>query len=254
LWLSIGLSYFSRVNDEEIRGRFRRDFTNEQISQDRKSLNRPQAEAVPAKPTEVVSDAVEPTKIEEPAIDDAGLPPINFTVEQKMRQPRPIKHRRKILPVIIVFLLLAAAGGGLAYHEYGQQKPPVIPQSVKTQAKIPILYPKTLPTGYQVVQSSFNVSAGNIVAYYAEDVAGDHLNFTIQARPANFDFEKFYSQSLSNTTRFTTSLGEGVVGTANGHLLGSLATTKSWVIVTGNNDKVTADKIQTALSNIQTQN
>src|SRR5204863_4632702 len=100
---------------------------------------------------------------------------------------------------------------------------PAVPNKIKTQATVPILYPEKLPAGYKVIQSSFNVSAGGIVAYYAEDNSGHRLNFTVQARPANFDFEAFYSQILTSATKFNTPLGEAAVGTANDHLLGSLA-------------------------------
>jgi hypothetical protein len=230
--------------NENLRGRYRRDFTREPIggSSPTQPAHQPQS-TVPPQP--------------EPAQPAANLPPALSDIKPaQAKRHRKAKKRRggfkKALLLLLVLILLAGlAAGGYLYIKKRQPAAVAVPPKVKQQAGVPILYPAKLPLGYKVVQSSFNTSAGGIVAYYAEDNSGHRLNFTVQARPANFDFETFYSRILTNATKFSTPLGEAAVGTANDHLLGSLATTKSWVIVSGNSKAVGADQIQTALSNIQ---
>jgi hypothetical protein len=223
------------MSDADLRGRFRRDFTKEQIGVRARSASKanPTSPKPPAAPTQP-----------SPSLPEVAIPQI----ESHVRKPKVRKNRRKLwLGLFIVCLL---GGGGAAFYQYSHDRQPV-PTQVKQQAQIPILYPTQLPQGFAVVKSSFNVSSGNIVVYYASDNTGKRINFTVQPRPANFDFEKFYSQVMINATRFKTAAGEAAVGKANGHLLGSLATTKSWVLVTGNSDAVTADQLQTALSGMQ---
>jgi len=202
-----------------------------------------------ALPVEAQSPPLEPEQIAkpEPLFEEPIIP--DFKAEPRTRKSKPRK-RGKTLVTGLAFMCLLAGAGGLAALQYHQSQP-LVPPSVQTAATIPLLYPDKLPAGYQVVKSSFNISAGGIIAYYAQNQTGNKLNFTIQGRPANFDFEKFYSQIMLNSTRFNTPLGEAAVGTANGHLLGSLATPKSWVLVSGNTDKVSAESIQTALSNLE---
>lgn len=248
--------------DQDLRGRFRRDFTLEQIGNPGQSPVRP-APITDLRPRPA-SPAATPTPVNQtpiqaqPAVpqpaavayEAAPITPQLDPVESPHRRSKS-KNKAKRAIVLIVALLLIGGSGGLAFYQYSKGKQPTIPELVRSKTEIPVLYPAKLPVGYKVVQSSFNITSGNVVAYYAEDGFGHRLNFTVQPRPANFDFEKFYTQIISNSTRFSTPVGEGVVGRANGHLLGSLATSRSWAIVTGNNVGVGADKIQTALAGLE---
>jgi hypothetical protein len=224
--------------DDNLRGRYRRDFTREPIGG---------SVPAPAPPS--------PQSLAQPQPTQSGLhlPPSLADIKAVPKKHHRAKKRRGFKKVLLTLLILVLLGGLASGYLYIKRQPAaeVVPPKVKQQASVPILYPSKLPPGYKVVQSSFNTSAGGIVAYYAEDGSGHRLNFTVQARPANFDFEAFYSRILTNATKFNTPLGEAAVGTANDHLLGSLATTKSWVIVSGNSKAVTADQIQTSLSGIE---
>lgn len=257
--------------DEDLRNRFRRDFTRETINRNQtKYTGSTQTQTGALTPTVNDIEAAAPDKsVETLAPSVPSAPPIPETESPtsdtlnslplpNLAHPvaKPVKQRRrgraKIVITSVTLCLLMAAGGGLAVYQYNNQsKLPTIPAAIATKAEMPILYPERLPDGYQIVKSSFNVTTSNVVAFYAEDKSGHRLNFTIQARPANFDFEKFYTQIISNATRFNTSIGEAAVGKANGHLLGSLATTQSWALVTGNNDSVGATNIQTALNSLK---
>jgi hypothetical protein len=230
--------------DENLRGRYRRDFTREPIGGQSAIPPQP-ARQQPAQP-QLAQDQ-----------PDLNLPPALAGIKAAgATKRRPVKKRRSPFKKLILFclamaLLAALAAGGFRYMKATKPNAQTVPEKVKQQISVPILYPGKLPAGYKVIQSSFNATNAGVVAYYAEDNAGHRLNFTVQARPTNFDFEAFYSRILTNATKFSTPLGEAAVGTANDHLLGSLATTKSWVIVSGNSKAVGADKIQTALSGMQ---
>lgn len=143
--------------------------------------------------------------------------------------------------------------GGAAGYEYIYMRPQV-PANITSQAEIPILYPEKLPTGFRLVKSSFNINNGNIIGYYVQNAAGNRIVFTNQAKPSNFDYEKFYTTGLSNTNRFNTALGSGAVGTTNGRIFGSFTTSKSWVIATSNSKSVTTDMIQYCLTYLKQAN
>jgi len=232
------------MSDENLRQRFRRDFTKEPIN-----INQPKASQGQMSEVKAAAPTIQPAESD----DFDTLPELNIVNSP----PRPLpRAKRNFKKPLLIFLCLTLVSGGVTAGIIGlraHQKPKeIVPLTVKSQISIPLLYPDKLPPGFSVVDSSFNVTnAGSVVAYYATDSQGNHLNFTVQARPANFDFNAFYTKILSNTTRFTTPLGEAAIGTGQGHLLGSLATSKSWVIITGNNKNVTADKIQTALSGLR---
>jgi hypothetical protein len=238
------------VNSEDIRSRYRRDFTSEPIRPNSPGSNSapkpPQVEQVHHAPTA----SPEPAITTEPAFEK--IEPIIQPVAQPARANQ-VKHSRKngkkLLAVLIILLCVAAAS--TAAYIYHQNSSEVIPAKIKSQTNLPILYPSKLPPGYKVIKSSFNVTSGNVVAYYASDSKGNHINFTVQPRPKSFDFDKFYTQIMSDTTRFNTPAGEAVIGKANDKLLGSLATTSSWLLVTGSSNKVDASNLQTALSGVK---
>lgn len=216
------------MRDDDLRNRYRRNFSTEPIK------------TVPSRPATPV---VAPQAVQVPPSHNAPASPP--TTAQPTVRPRRAKRR---FLIIFIILILAAAGAGGYLYEKAQS---VVPASVVAQADIPVLYPSKLPPGYKIDKSSFKVSNGNIISYYAANQTSSRLVFTVQARPANFDYDKFYSESMTDTTKITTPIGEGAVGTAGGHLLGSLATTKSWILITSNDNNIGADKIQTALSSLK---
>jgi hypothetical protein len=238
--------------NDNLRGRYRRDFTREPIGGSSPAQPSPaQPRADQSQPS--VHNQTHSTPVE---TEDDLLPSLADIKSAHQQQRKVTKKKgggfKKFTLLVLGLVFLGAIAGGVyLFTKDKKQVAQKVPTSVQAKASVPILYPDKLPSGYKVIQESFNISAGGIVAYYAEDSSGHRLNFTVQPRPANFDFESFYTKILTNATRFSTPLGEAAVGTANDHLLGSLATTKSWVIVSGNSKAVGADKIQAALSAIQ---
>jgi len=208
--------------DGDIRTRYRRDYTKQPLRTSSSVQN-----TIP----EIASDSL---------LDS-----------QKNASQHP---KRKLKGLLILLLVLIIAGGITAGGYLYYSKNNVVPSKIKSQAEIPVFNPTKLPSGFKINKNSFNVTQGNIITYYAENTSKDKINFTIQARPSNFNFDKFYSETMSNSTRFSTPLGEAAVGKAGGHLLGSLATTKSWALITGSNDNIDTDKIQTALMGMKITN
>jgi hypothetical protein len=235
------------MGDEELRGRYRRDYTSEPIGRSRSSTTPEQNlnndEPPPSQQKKV--GPMFPIREQPASSHPLPAPTMRHTASVK---PNRTSKRAKVLISIVLLLLLG--GGGVGFWQYHKNLQ-LVPAQIKSEAEIPILYPNKLPTGFSVVKSSFNVTNGNVIVYYATDVHDNHINFTVQARPANFDFDKFYSQVMSNASRFSTPAGEAAVGNASGHILGSLASDKSWLLVTGNSSDVGADKIRTAISDVK---
>lgn len=217
------------MRDEELRNRYRRNYSTEPI--------------ITAKPKPAAPVAAAPTQT-------TAVPPLAPVSHSTIRHQsaRPKRGKRRLLIVFFILVLIAAGAGAYLY----QKSLVVVPANIVAQSDIPILYPSKLPAGYKINKTSFKVSNGNIISYYATNKTSSRLVFTVQARPPNFDYEKFYSSSMTDVTKIATPLGEGAVGTAGGRLLGSLATTKSWILITTSDKSGGSDKIQIALSSLKT--
>lgn len=250
--------------DEDLRSRYRRDFRREAARTiptrpGRLSPPSPPAAQVPSIPQNIPSSPLPAQPLAAAAVETAEqtlLPrPLEDIPQPRLAKKAVRKHRgrrkgrlKKLLFIIFILLVIGSLGSvGYIYY----QNRDVVPKSVLAQANIPILYPAQLPAGFQINKSSFNVTNGNLIAYYADNSAGDRILFTVQAKPSNFDYDTFYSQSLQNADKFTTDLGEGAVGTAQGRVLGSLTTDKTWLIVSGNDNSIDSTKVSFVLHHLK---
>jgi hypothetical protein len=235
--------------DEDLRGRFRRDFTNEPIKSGQPAPPQP-VNPPPQQPPQPVPQPLPQSSSRPPAAPDdpfKDLKPLESQPHQLAKAKK--KRRRSYKKFFIVLIILLAVGfTALGIYSYTQG---TVPKKVIKESSIPILYPDKLPPGYTINKTSFNVSGNNLITYYAQNSAGDHIIFTVQPKSPNFDYQKFYDQSLQDSTKFSTSLGSGAVGTAQGHLLGMLTTDKTWIIVAGNNKNVDSSKVQLVLKNLK---
>lgn len=235
------------MSDEDLRGRFRRDFTQEPIRTGSPRPPKPQKSAAVPAPQQPQSKLAQST--EEDTL--ASIKPL----PQAVSMPKTKRSRRRgrgIFKKLFIFLLVLVFLTAAGYFGYlYKQKQTIVPANIKKEASIPILYPNKLPAGYKIDKNSFSVTQGNLITYYAADTNNNKMVFTVQAKPSNFDFAKFYAQGLTNTNKFTTPLGEGVIGKASGRLVGSLTTGNTWVLISSNSNSVTADKIQYALQNLK---
>src|SRR4051812_15705649 len=112
------------MRDEDLRGRFRRDYTKEVINQ----THQPKAAPAPKEASSHDSEFSLP------------LPQISETAEK--RQPktrRRINMKKLFLFLFILCLLIGGAYGGYRYWTSRVKIP--IPASIRSSAEFPLLYP-----------------------------------------------------------------------------------------------------------------
>lgn len=157
-------------------------------------------------------------------------------------------NQRRILIITSILVLLAGLGG--AYWYFAKNLVSPIPALIKASAAFPILYPTKLPAGFNIDSSKFSESKDSVI-YSAANTAGQEIAFTVQPRPTSFDFNKFYSQVLSNSTVFTTTVGQAAIGQANGRLLGSIYTDQSWLLVSSASQQIQSSDLRLILDNLK---
>ena len=222
--------------DDDLRNRYRRDYTNEVIRPPR-----PQHQPVP-------SPASQPSQPHHHAATPAAHTKTHSRpqADPAHRPEKKRKKRRLRLVLVMVILLAAAAGGGYWYKSNKLDSP--VPVTIRASVNFPILYPTKLPSGYHLDNNSYT-SSGNVVLYSAVNSSGTRIAFTDQQRLANFNFNTFYTQGLSNPTSFDTSIGQAAIGTATDKLLGSLVTDQSWLLVSSTSKSVGSADLKLILSN-----
>lgn len=228
------------MRDEDLRGRFRRDFTKEVIEQ--KPKPQPAAETKNDKQAPVEADS-----------KDSGfplpLPQITPTAEKRRAKTRRrISFKKVAYTLILLALITGGVYGGYWYWSSKITLP--IPSSIRSSAEFPLLYPSQLPAGYKINEGSFSTANG-VIIFNAADSSSNKIAFTIQKKPSNFNFDAFYKQNLADSTIFTTSLGQAAIGTANKQLLGSITTEQSWLLVTSTSKNVKTSDLKLILLNIK---
>jgi len=223
--------------DSDLRNRFRRDFVPEPAH---RPHHQPMPSQRPASPEPKPSAATDPER-----------PKVSFDVPDHLqKRARKSRGREKPLLAIVLLLLIAAAAGGAYWYKFGRQSVP-IPGKVQAAAAYPVLYPSKLPAGYTLKNTSFSTSQDAII-YEADNASGGKIVFSVQSRPANFDFPAFYQHGLGGARPFQTPDGQAAVGTANGGLLGSFVSSTSWALVTSPSGGLTVSDFHFILQNIKT--
>lgn len=221
--------------DDDIRNRYRRDYTNEVIRP-----SRPHHQPGPRPPQHPAQHHPRPA---EPASNQAA-PSHNQAATHT-----PPKKRRRLRVVLILFVLLLAAGAAGYWYKSNMLSSP-IPANIRASVNFPLIYPTKLPSGYHLDNTSFS-SSGGVVLYSAQNGPGNKIAFTVQQRPSGFDFNNFYKQGLTDPSTFDTSLGQAALGTANGRPLGSLLTDTSWLLVSSASKSVQSDDLRLILNNLK---
>lgn len=175
-------------------------------------------------------------------------PPYREPSEIVTSQP---KKSKKILVIISLLLILGAAG--LTWVLMNKNSDDPTPPAVKSSVSLPIYYPTKLPNGF-VVESNSYQSNGEVLTYNAVAADGTKIIFSIQPRPATFDFQTFYQKGLVGTEQFTTPAGQAAIGRAQNKLLGNLVTDASWVIVSSSSPSIKSTDLRLILENIRKSN
>lgn len=207
------------MGDDDLRSRFRRDYSN-----------------VPIK---VKADS------------KAELPkPITLPEEPSSRpktKPKRKSKRRYFKLKLLTILILLAASVLTAYVLLRPQY--LIPKNIQQQMELTLYYPTKLPSGYVVDRNSFQVS--NQVLTFSASNKEHKILFTIQERPPNFDYPAFYTKGLTQSDQFSTPFGQAGVGNANSRLIGSLPIDKTWILLSSTSTKVKSADFREILQNMK---
>ncbi len=130
--------------------------------------------------------------------------------------------------------LLVLAGFLLASHfkhpGVASPRQHYFPAAIRSSTKFQLYYPAQLPSGLSVVVDSIKASK-QTVFYNVQDTAGHKFYVSLQAYPANFDYEAF-KQKFSNTDEFNTTVGNVLYGDAGYALVASIRTNdNSWILI-----------------------
>jgi hypothetical protein len=139
-------------------------------------------------------------------------------------------------------------GGFFGYQKFHVQNP--FPEDIRSQSKLDLLYPTKLPDGYTIDRQNISLSNG-ILIYDATNPSGNRLVFTIQATPANFNFDSFYKQQLTNRQQYDTGFGPAIIGKNSNRSLGSLVDDDTWLLLSTNTPKVTASDMSLVMTHLK---
>jgi hypothetical protein len=176
--------------------------------------------------------------------------------EAAVQTPAKTKTRRKkaskklFLSFLLLLIIAGCAAGGYFWYS-GRQPASPVPAAVVSSVDFPILYPVKLPAGYFVDPSSYHTSDA-VLVYSASGSGSNRIAFSVQSKPANFDFNSFYKQLLGGAVPFTNSIGQAAIGhQSGGRIVGSLVTDQSWLLISAPADSLSADSLRTIINNIE---
>lgn len=152
---------------------------------------------------------------------------------------------------LIILIPSIAVIGGLGTYFVARDSNP-IPPKIQKSVQFPLYYPQQLPKGWQVDSNSFS-QGSNVVLFRITDKnnTSKGVSVTIQPQQDTFDIDRFYKETLTKSTQFTTSLGQAAIGEGTlGTRVGSIVTGESWILVTAPKDNATNSDIRTILSSL----
>lgn len=161
------------------------------------------------------------------------------------RRPKP----KKLKKLVLVILILAVLGGVVwwAYPKYADKNP--FPANIQTNAQVMLLYPKTLPAGFEIDANGMHFANGALI--YDAKKGDSRLVFTTQKTPPTFDYAAFYQQQLKVTRQFKTDLGEAAIGKPDARYLGSLVAGNTWLLLSTNSPDVSSEDMYQVIANLK---
>jgi hypothetical protein len=196
--------------DNDIRGRYRRDFTSEPIK---------------TRQSEPVAPTTEP-QLPKPLITDDQRP-------AKRRVKR--KKARRLWLIFPVLCLILAAGAAGWYYKNRPTDP--VPKNIKAAVSFPIYYPDQtkLPAGYSLDLFSFSTGQGAVI--YKVNYDTHKLIFTVQKKPSDAEISAFYKSNMPLHIDEKTDIGTAAIGVLNNQMVASLPTnSNAWILVTATKD------------------
>ena len=224
-------------NDENARGNYLRDYTNEPIRTGPTSSR-------PAQPQPVTEPVPEP--VAEPQVNHPPEPEQEIELPGYKLPAPPTTHHghkarkrsyRKYLSVFILLIACLAVGAGMAYYQTrknsnhaSNQSSGRFPASVTSQISTPLYYPVSLPAGYKV-NNDFNVIKPGILYYSINDPSNNVYLVTIKPISVTSDPAAF-EKNFTIPDVFSTDAGTATVGLIGSSLMASIHTKQNvWILV-----------------------
>lgn len=130
--------------------------------------------------------------------------------------------------------MLLAGVGYVMYSKRNAQTQVQVPQEITSKVFYDVYVPSKEFDGYTVDQNSYKVNEG-VVIFQAVRQNGDTLVFTQQGVPKNFDFNNFYTDTLSDATKIKESKYQTVYGRlVNGQYAISIIVDSTWLLISSN--------------------
>ena len=107
----------------------------------------------------------------------------------------------------------------------------VIPANIRQAVDFPLYQPTWLPEGFIVDSQSFDVTSQVVTFTVSNSQTRSKLIFTEQPKPAQFDFNSFYDEQLTEKRSLTSPSGQATIGLFEGSLFASVLTDRTWVLI-----------------------
>lgn len=203
------------VRDEDLRSRYRRDYSRERI----KAVALP--DTAPAEAVHI----------------PAPSPWIEPIVQPKSGRKNRIKVKNKKLLFIALALIVL---GAISSRYYMQRTKSPIPSNITKTVNFPLYYPnqKKLPVGYKLDTNSFQTPSQNVVVYSVIYSSQKKLVFSLQQKPSTDELASFNKQYLPIHRQVLTQVGTATEGAIGQQTVVSLPadTDNTWIIITGPSD------------------
>lgn len=157
-----------------------------------------------------------------------GAPEHSGRSEDQSKLSRPIASRRLVILFAMVVGLVAIISAGVIYQRNRQINR--LPETIVSQATFPLYSPAKLPPGFKLNTNSFSATS-QVVTFSITYEDNKKLIVSQQPTPSEFDFEKFYMNSLFGAKEVLTPLGKAVIGQIKDATFASVVTDRTWIII-----------------------
>lgn len=135
-----------------------------------------------------------------------------------------MRRRFFIYGCLCVLLCSLLFGGWLLHRHYANP----FPAGIRKTAVVSLWYPTQLPGSITPDPHSFS-QRGNVVLYDFNAV-DTKLHFTLQRTAPAFNFDQFYSKTLTNAKTITTPNGTAHIGNMGPNTVASMVVGDTWVM------------------------
>jgi hypothetical protein len=139
-----------------------------------------------------------------------------------------------------VIVVVAVITGAVIFVVRNSQHDP-LPADVKQEANFALYYPKEVPSGFHFDQAKYDAST-RVVTYDYTTSDGNKLYFSLQPKPAKFNFDNFNKKQLAGAHQTETPVGTATIGILQQETVSSVVTDKTWIIISAG-EKVSLDQL-----------